>query len=270
MKIQRIVYLLLFSLVINSCETKEDLSLGIGPAYLKGKLKSLIENNVEKSTSIKTEFAYNEAGLLKSIKKVDTGEPSNSEETFSYNDSNRVIKSILVSEIKGAKESFERTFTYDESNKVSQIKEVKLNSNITNYYFFDYSSDGNVVEFSKRQILNNSNLYKGGGQLAWKSKNVVVFNEQFDTGLIEETDFLYDGKRNPLNKVYSEILKIPSLDFKVFSINNITFYKRFFDGNKYKVENVYNNSDFLISQKVLRFTNNDYKEIGQNIFEYYL
>jgi hypothetical protein len=255
--------------LLSSCESLEELNPTLKPEYLKGKLKTYIVNLKDTNKSIKTEYAYTEKELIEKIKITNTMEGINSEESFVYDAENKVISStntVLQNQISTV---YKRTYTYGKDNKVFELKEQSQNSPEINYVFYTYSGEGKLIEYVKRQVSGNSNKFKGSASFAWKNDNVILLNETFADGLVEEVDYLYGDKTNPLNSIYADFLKIPNINIEYLSKNNLTFFKKFFDGTKYKIESVLDEAQKITSQKVYIFKDNDYVLFSENIFEYY-
>jgi hypothetical protein len=252
-----------------ACESEEEINLGITSGYLKGKLKSYIVNNKENGKSSKTEFNYTEKEKINNIKFSNTLDGTNTSETFIYDESGKVTSSKFTVTQGTTSNIFNRIYTYGKDGKVSELKETKENATEINYTFYTYSGDGKLVEYISRQLVGNTNKYQGGGSMGWKNGNIVLLNEIYKDGLVEETDYLFDDKKNPLAAIYNDFLKIPTTKPEYLNQNNISFFKKLFDGSKYKIESVYDAKLNLTSQKVSIFRGNDYVLVTENIFEYY-
>jgi hypothetical protein len=252
-----------------ACEKQKELDLGITPGNLKGKLKSFIQNKTETGKTIKTEFSYTENERIDKIKITNTQDGYNSEENFTYGTDGKVISSKYILTQNTSTSTYLREYTTDKNGLITQVKETKESAPEVNYIFYTYSGDGKIIEYMRRQISGNSNRYQGGATLSWKNGNVVLLNETFRDGLIEEIDYLYDDKKNPVWSIYNEFLKIPTTDISYLSQNNQTFIKKFFEGSKFKIESIYDETQVLTSQKISVFRNSDYVKTQENIFEYY-
>jgi hypothetical protein len=260
---------ILVGVIILATACENELELGRRPSYLKGKLKSFIENKTETGKSIKTEFSYTENERIDKIKVTNTQDGYNSEESFTYGTEGKVISSKYVLTQNTTSSTFLREYTSDKNGLITEVKETKENSPEVNYIFYTYSGDGKIIEYLRRQVSGNSNRYQGGATLGWKNGNVVLLNETYKDGLTEEIDYLYDDKKNPVWSMYNEFLKIPTTDLSFLSQNNQTFIKKFFEGSKFKIESIYDEDQVLMSQKVSVFRNTDYVKVQENIFEYY-
>lgn len=253
---------------IISCESEKDINLGIGTKSHKGKLKSYIQNKTVSSKTIKTAFEYNDNDQLEIIRITNTENGVNSEELFIYEESGK-IKSSKYTLLKATgNEIFDRAYKYT-GELVTQITETKQGSTNANYFLFEYSSQNQLTNYTLRSLVGNTNKFLGNGTLTWSNGNMILLNETFSSGLIEETDFQYEDTINPLYEINSKYLKFPFLQKEYFNPKNIKAYRMLFDGGKIKYESSFNEENKLSSQKAYRFEGTEWVKTSENIFEYY-
>lgn len=234
---------------------------------LKGKFKAYVVTTDKEE--IRTELGYDVS--TKTINKITITYKSDGkkvEQTLSKTNV-QINKIITDTKIGDKTEHIEREFEYDSKGLVSKVTEVNTTTNELFSETYQYDADGKLQSMIRYKTNGTSALPQTSAKYVWQESNVKTFKDNTRKGEFEEEDYQYSDTENILSKLYTEELKIPTLQPEQMSKFFPKAMVRLFEGSMFRYENKFNNEGKISKRITTQFINSQWVTASEMSFEYY-
>ncbi|ADQ18093.1 hypothetical protein Lbys_3280 [Leadbetterella byssophila DSM 17132] len=230
-----------------------------GPAAVPGLLKKI--SAISKLGNYHIEFSYMDSLTLKSI--IYNYGNRQWTETFHYK--NDTLRTSISNDTT-------KFYEYKDGKLSSIVNQPKLPASeqiIQRYYYLE--GGNKVTHIIREKKESNEVTQLSNISLIWRGGNVGFLRLQTNN-FLEEYDFQYGSGKNPLHRVYRQVLRIPGDHYHSLSENLISNINLFLQNSEIRIESTLNNQGYPSEQIIFERTNTssqEWKEKERLLYEYY-